>query len=239
MKKTLSNMAEIITKTLAVAIALGIIVISVCWFLGLDRKAIADTIGEAFLKTFNKDKLEEVDHQEEGEVVKTEKYLNAATVNEITKDVRKMISQEYNYEEVGQHIKYRKIFGKKVPFTTDEVLFQFSATIYAGVDLAEADYYVDNENKVITVSLPKATIISHEVDEESFEYYEEKNSIFINSSMDEYVEEIGKIKEKKENKIVEEGALFEAAEREAENVLRDLLQVNDETKEYSLEFKWR
>ena len=240
MKKTLSTMMETIVKALGIVITLAIVLLAVCGLFGIDRKAVGESIGKALLKTVDKDSLEEVIHEEAGKVLKTDRSLSAATVSEIARDARKMVTQEYEYEEVGQHIKYRELIGKKIPFTTDEILFSFEATVFVGVDLAELEVgTVDNDKKTITLSLPKATIISHEVNEDSFEYYDVKNSIFVSSTMDEYIGEIAAIKEKKETELTEKGTIFKAAEQGAEVILKELLLSNEATKDYKLVFEWR
>lgn len=181
--------------------------------------------------------MNEVKTETTGTVFQTEKKLTEKTVKEATNKAEKMVTQEVTYEKVGHYSKSKKVFGKIIPLTKDDILFTFEATIYVGVNLENAEYSVDNENKVITVTLPKAEIISHEINEDSFAYHTVKDSIFTSSGMDEYVDEITELKTLKEKEVDEDGKVYEAAEEQAKSTLMNLLLMNDETKEYRVEFK--
>ncbi|HIT64986.1 MAG TPA: DUF4230 domain-containing protein [Candidatus Ventrimonas merdavium] len=55
---------------------------------------------------------------------------------------------------------------------------KWEGTIKAGIEITDITAEVDETNKVITVYLPKAKILSHEIDDESFETLDEKAGLF-------------------------------------------------------------
>ena len=199
--------------------------------------ATAETIKAAFLKTLDTKNMEEVSTEVTGKVIQTETKLTETTVKEVTQKAEKMVTQEVEYEKIGHLTKSKKVLGKNIPLTKDDILFTFKATIYIGVDLEKAEYEVDNEKKVISITLPEAEIIAHEVDDESFEYHTIKDSFLTSSSMDEYMDEVAKLKNKKETELIEEGKIFEETTQQAESILERLLLMNDDTKEFKVEFK--
>lgn len=216
-----------------IIIILAKVVIRV-WMTAEAKEKVKDTL----LQFFEDDQtMNEVKTETTGTFLQTEKKLTEKTVKEVTNKAEKMVTQEVTYEKVGHYSKSKKVCGKNIPLTKDDVLFEFEATIYVGVNLENAEYDVDNENKVITVTLPKAEIIAHEIDEDSFAYHTVKNSPFTSSGMDEYVEEINELKTVKEKEVDEDGKIYEAAEEQAKSTLMNLLLMNDETKEYRVEFE--
>ena len=64
----------------------------------------------------------------------------------------------------------------KIPFTTKSFILTYDGTVKAGVDLDGAEVSVSGTT--VTITLPEAEILSHEIDEDSMEVFDEKTSIF-------------------------------------------------------------
>ena len=220
-------------RNVVVLIAFAIVIISLT---GGNLANAREKVREQFLKMVDPETMDEVSTKTEGKVVKKETRLTEKTIKEEIASVRKMVTKEYSYDKVGHHTKSKKLFGKTVPFTTDDFLFQYSATVFVGVDLGKVQFDVDNEKKIIYVELPEADIIAHEIDEDSFAYYSTKDSIFTNSKMDDYMEEVAELTASKEKELREKGTIFEEAENEAKDVLREVMLLNETIKEYEIIF---
>ena len=67
-------------------------------------------------------------------------------------------------------------YGVKIPFTTKSFILTYDGTVKAGVDLDGAEVSVSGTT--VTITLPEAEILSHEIDEDSMEVFDEKTSIF-------------------------------------------------------------
>lgn len=221
-------------KNVAVLTAFAIIIISLT---GGSLANAKEKVREQILKMVDPETMDEVSTKTEGNIVKKETRLTEKTIKEEIASVRKMITKEYKYDKVGHHTKSKKLFGKTVPFTTDDFLFQYSATVFVGVDLSKAKFDVDNQKKIIKVELPEADIISHEIDEDSFAYYSTKDSIFTNSKMDDYMEEVAELTASKEKELREKGTIFEEAENEAKGILQEVMLLNETIKEYEIIFE--
>ena len=66
-----------------------------------------------------------------------------------------------------------------IPYITKKSFkMYYSAMIYAGVDLTDVTPEIDDEARTITVTIPEATVLSVDVDEDSIEYYDDKSGLF-------------------------------------------------------------
>ena len=91
-------------------------------------------------------------------------------------NVSDLATLRYKYTNMGKFEQATDFYGWTVPFMTKSFIISYDGVILAGVDLSEAEIQVDG-NKV-TVHLPEAKIISHEIDEDSIEVFDETRNIF-------------------------------------------------------------
>lgn len=129
----------------------------------------------------------------------------------------------YTYTELGQYESSKEFYGVKMPFTTNHFLLTFDGVIKAGIDMTEVIVDVDQDAKVVTVKLPDAKILSHEIDEDSVKIYDEKTSIFNPFTVEDYTSFYADQKKTVEEKAREKGLLTEA-QTQAENAVRQLLE---------------
>ena len=95
--------------------------------------------------------------------------------NQLT-EIRELATVTYAYTNMAQFESSNDFYGVKVPFTTKSFILTYDGTIKAGVDLDGAD--VGISGTAVTITLPEAQILSHEIDEDSVEVFDEKASIF-------------------------------------------------------------
>ena len=96
---------------------------------------------------------------------------------------------------------------------------------------------VDNDAQVITVELPEPYIISHEIDENSFQVYDVKNSVFTETAIDEYTSLIAELKQKREDAYNAEPENRENVISGAQTVIEGLLNAEGLLKEYNVVFR--
>ena len=129
----------------------------------------------------------------------------------------------YTYTELGQYESSKEFYGVKMPFTTNRFLLTFDGVIKAGIDMTEVKVDVDSDTKTVTVKLPGAEILSHEIDEDSVKIYDEKTSIFNPFTVQDYTSFYVDQKKTVEEKAREKGLLTEA-QAQAEHAVRQLLE---------------
>ena len=146
---------------------------------------------------------------------------------------KELVSAKYMYTAVGMFENSKEIFGLSVPGTTKKVIVKFDGTILAGIDLS--DVHSNVQGKSVTITLPQPYIISHEVDEDSVSYLNEKESMFNKLEGADYSGLIQAEKEAMEGKAKERGLLTEAV-AQAEPAIRGILSLVEGIEDYSVSF---
>ena len=96
---------------------------------------------------------------------------------------------------------------------------------------------VNEETKVLTVHLPQAEILSHQVDNDSVEILDERDGLFNPVRLDDKVKfDVATEAEMEERAI--ENSLLEKAQKNAEDIISKLINANPDIKGiYRIEFK--
>lgn len=173
-----------------------------------------------------------------GDTVVEDKYtLTISTLEEVVQPASDLITSRYNYKDADTYENYKQLFGKKVPLTTDKVVFIYKGIVSVGIDLAEVQYNIDNENGIINIKLPDVGIITNEIDNSSFEFPFESDSVFNNTGMSDYTELLATLKEQKAEEVTNNTEFMDEARQNTENVLESFLTVSDATKDYKVIFE--
>ena len=91
--------------------------------------------------------------------------------------------------------------GWKVPFTTKSFIVSYDGKVKAGIDMNKVDIVI--KGKTIHITVPQASILSHEIDEKSIEVFDETKNIFNQISITDYHQFTIDQKEKIENNLKE------------------------------------
>lgn len=136
--------------------------------------------------------------------------------------IRELSTVEYHYTNMGKFENQVDFYGWKVPFTTKSFIVAYDGLIKAGVDLSDVEIQVQGEK--ISISLPAPAILSHEIDEESIEVFDQTHNIFNPIEITDYTGFTADQKSALENKAIENGLLTAAAQR-AEEAVEGLLSA--------------
>lgn len=170
-------------------------------------------------------------------IVEDNYMLTISTVEKIIKPASDLITTKYNYKDADTYENYKQLFGKKVPFTTDKVVFTYKGTVSVGIDLSEVKYDIDNKNKTIGIKLPQIGIKANEIEASSFEYPFESDSVFNATGMSDFTGLLATLKEKKEEEVKDDTEFMNTARQNTENVLEDFLTAAVDTKDYAVIFE--
>lgn len=171
-------------------------------------------------------------------IIEGEDYkITISNIEEVLKPASELVTTKYFYKDADIYENYKEAFGKKIPFTTDKAVFTYEGTVSVGIELAEVGYEIDNENKAITIKMPKIKVLSNEIDESSFQYPYVEDSIFNATVMEDYTSLLAGLKEDKEKEVNDNKELLKTAEENAKNVLKNFLTSSDVTKDYVVNFK--
>lgn len=161
--------------------------------------------------------------------------INADLIANRIDSVKKLITTEYHYTNMGSMENQNEFYGWKIPFTRKSFILSYDGVIYAGLDIDKADIRV--EGKVIRIDLPEAEILSHEIKEESITIFDEETSVFNPIEIADYTSFSADQKKAMEDKAIA-GGLLDKAEDNAKEAIEEVLLMNPEiANNYEIEFR--
>lgn len=165
------------------------------------------------------------------------KEINIDMLNSEIKDIGELATIEYLYTDAAKFEDAQKIFGQDIPFTTKSFIVKWDGIIKSGIKVDEIKVELNNNQKEIIVHIPKAEILSHEIDNESIETLDEKEGLFNSIKIDD-VRELDAIgKESMEKRAVENGILEKAFENAKEIIYKLVNTDLVKEQEYNIIFK--
>ena len=127
---------------------------------------------------------------------------------------------EYNYTNMGKFENQATFYGWKVPFTTKSFIISYDGKIKVGIDMSLVEVKIKGKN--ISVSVPEAKILSHEIDEKSIEIFDETKNIFNQISITDYNQFAIDQKDKMETNVKEKGIIKESQEKTEKVIMHNL-----------------
>lgn len=161
------------------------------------------------------------------------RQMSAVVIENSLAEVSELTTMTYHYTNMAEFESSKDFYGVKLPFTTKSFIITYDGQIKAGIDLSEAK--ADVSGRRITVTLPEAQILSHEIDEDSIEVFDESTSIFNPLKVEDYKAFSKDQKKTMEAKAEEKGLLEEAHKSAVKNVKEFLGQLAGE--DYEIEVK--
>lgn len=163
--------------------------------------------------------------------------ITSDIVESSLKEVKELTTLKYHYKNVASFESSQQFQGIKLPFTTKSFLYTYEGDINAGVDLDQANASVDENNKIITIKLPDAKILSHDIDEDSIMIFDEKNSVFNPMELEDYTNFRKEEEAKVEKEAVKKGLLKQASQQ-TDKAIKEILNINPIiAEEYTINIK--
>ena len=165
--------------------------------------------------------------------------ISLDTIQSKMSNIGELVSQEFYYTNAGKFSDPKEIGNITLPFafTTKSFIAKWDGSIKAGIDLVDVIITTDETAKKIIVKMPKATILSHEIDSESFEALDEKNGLFNPIKVADYKKFETTCKIEMEERAIGNGILEKATEN-AQGILRNLINTDPVAQqEYNIVFE--
>ena len=141
----------------------------------------------------------------------SEPAITGALLGQRLSEIQELATQEYHYTNMGKFENQLDFYGWKVPFTTKSFLVAYDGVIKAGVDLSDLEVTVGEST--ITVTLPEGKILSHEIDLDSLEVFDETKNIFNPIRIEDYTGFTADQRAAMEQRAIDDGLLTAASER--------------------------
>lgn len=191
----------------------------------------------AFFNRSGKEEAESIDVTA-GDVIEGENFiLTISQLEDVLEPACDLITTKYYYTDADSYENYKEIYGVKIPLTTEKVVFTYSGVISIGIDLSAVVYEIDNKLQTITIQLPEISVLSNEIDADSFEYHYVSNAVFNTTEMEDYTELISTLKQQKAEEIAENTELKNQALENTKQIFKQLLSMSDMTKDYTIQFQ--
>lgn len=165
------------------------------------------------------------------------KTLSITTVKSIVEEASDLITTKYIYTDADTFQNAKNLWGFEVPLTKNTTVFTYSGTIGLGVVLSNVKYEIDDENKIIKITLPDIGIILNEIDENSFEYPFEQNSIFNPQDMGDFTQLLADLKEQHATAALADTELMGKAKSNTEQVISKFLTSSADASDYKVQFE--
>ena len=167
--------------------------------------------------------------------VEDNKKSTVTVIQEKLSEMAELNTASYVSTSVLNKSDFKQILKKDVWFTKRTLIISYDSTVKAGIkDLTQAEV-TQKEDKVL-VTLPEVEITGVEIDNDSFQRYDESDNAF-NPVTSDYINEAQQdLKDSIEERAIEKG-LLDLAETNAEKILKELLESPDG--EYTVEIQWK
>lgn len=142
--------------------------------------------------------------------------LDAVVLENRISQISKLASVSWSYTNMAQFESSNEFYGMTLPFTTKKFILTYDGEIKAGVDLGKAQVNISGTE--VTVRLPDAEILSHEIDENSVEVFDEATSIFNPFTVEDFTAFQADQKAAMEKKALAKGLLEESRKKAIDSV---------------------
>ena len=160
-----------------------------------------------------------------------DKITSTTIKNQLT-EINELALYSYDYSKVGKFSNKLSFNGWKIPLTQKTFIITYDGSIKAGIDLKQAKISIDNEQ--LNITLPATKILSHEIDENSIEVYDESSNIFNQISINDYKSFATKEKKKNEKDAISNGILTKSKEKVVQTLTTYLQAIPEIKDNYQL-----
>lgn len=157
--------------------------------------------------------------------------ITGRVLEERLQAVQKLVSTEYYYTQMGSFEEQKDFYGWTIPFTTKRFIVSYDGVIKAGVDLSQIKVEVGEAR--VTVTLPEAAVISHEIPEDSIKVMDESSNVLNPIRIEDYTGFTQEQKQEMEKQAIGNG-LLEIARGKAVDAVTAFLGFIPELEGYQL-----
>ena len=162
--------------------------------------------------------------------------ISADVIQDGLRDMGELATEEYYFKEVVSYSSIKQFLGLNLGLTESSYLAGYEGVIKAGIDFTEIKVGKDDDNKIITVTLPRTRILSSEINPDSFELYSEKEGWRNPISVTDYNNSLAELVKKAETSATERGVLEKAGEN-AQLIIRNFIMTLLGDPSYSVQFE--
>lgn len=181
------------------------------------------------------DGINQLMSNKENKIVEVES-VSGEVIKESLSNMGILITQEYSFTLVETYNSQKTFKGLKIPLTKTSFIYSYDGVVNAGIDFTAIEVEKNDSSKVITVTIPDSYIIDAVIDYDSFEVYDEKNSMFNKISLEDVNETQNDLIETAKAKALEKGIL-EKADKNAFDLITGFVKNFAGLKDYHVKIQ--
>lgn len=162
--------------------------------------------------------------------------IKSRTVNFGLNDIGELATQAGYFTNVQVISSSKQLFGNDIPMTQNKYVFSYDGIIKTGIDFEAIEVNVDDTSHTIKVKLPEVKILSIEIDENSFEIYDERNNIFNPLVLKDINKSMIALKNETRDNAINKG-IFKSTRSNSETLIKGFLAGSFDMKQYSIIFE--
>ena len=173
-------------------------------------------------------------------LIAEEVEITGETIRSGMTDIGELATEEYWFTQVETFDKSKtaQLFSITfdVPLTRTKFVYSYDGVIKAGIDFTKTEVEKDELKRLITITLPKAYILSSEIDYDSFQLYDEKTSIFNPLSVKDVSDTNREMICSAEKDAIAKGVL-DRADKNAEKLVKNFLRGGYDLRGYAIKIE--
>ncbi|MDR2590179.1 MAG: DUF4230 domain-containing protein [Oscillospiraceae bacterium] len=154
--------------------------------------------------------------------VRNDTVVNITTLEHQIQSIGELATLQYYYRNLIIMEDSHKIFGWNIPLTQKSFIIHVDGIIKIGIDTSEINTNLSEHTKTITITIPGAKILSHELKEETMVILDESSGLFNPISIEDWGNR--SVEEKRAaEEFVFNSDMFATAEEDAIRMLQALI----------------
>lgn len=149
--------------------------------------------------------------------------ITIETLDETLEPISELSTSAFEYTGEVTRSSTRTGLGMNIPGTTNSVTITYSGVIKVGYDVDAIQESIDNEQKIIKISLPEPQIFGNYIDTQNLEF-ETSNNIFNPIDAEDLFGYLKEIQADELDRAIAAG-MYETAEGQIESLITGLLAV--------------
>jgi hypothetical protein len=167
-------------------------------------------------------------------LVEVEKTITAEVLQDGLNDMGVLITEEYYFTQVESYEKTKTILNF---FTSNSnFIYSYDGVVSAGIDCSGISVEKDDDNQVITITVPPSEICYIDIDHDSFQMYSEKEGLWNSMSMEDYNDSLVEFEDAARKNAIQKGVLDKADEN-ARTIIGNFVMGMIEDSNYTIEWK--
>lgn len=169
-------------------------------------------------------------------VQKTAPVVTRDILEEQVSSLSELVTKKYIYRNASRQESDKTwLWGWTMPLSNVSLLALYDGVITASVDLKEIKFNVNEDSKVITITMPASKIFDHNIPQETINVVEVKNNLFNKVTFNDYNKFISAEKVVMEQKAIEQGLLTDAS-KEAKTLVEAFIKNIPGADQYKIIF---